>query len=120
MKKFCYSAFIAFWSCIATLLAVNVLATGEKEATAVTPGYSLEEVAAHAAEDDCWLVIEGKVYDISTYMARHPTPPSVLLPWCGKEATEGMRTKGYGRDHSSTAWAMLEEFQIGVLTESAP
>jgi len=59
--------------------------------------------------------IEGKVYDISAYIPEHPTPASVLTSWCGKEATEGMRTKGYGRDHSPTAWRMLDDYLVGDL-----
>lgn len=117
MKKFCYSAFIAFWSSIATLLAVQVMATDPQEGGEGTATYTLEQVAEHAGEGDCWMVIEGKVYDISDYVPKHPTPPTVLLPWCGKEATEGMRTKGYGRDHSPVAWDMLDAYQIGILTE---
>lgn len=117
MKKFCYSAFIAFWSSIATLLAVQVLATDDNATTEAATTFTLEQVAAHASEGDCWVVIEGRVYDISDYVPKHPTPPSVLLPWCGKEATEGMRTKGYGRDHSPVAWDMLSAYRIGSLEE---
>ena len=120
MKKLCYSAFIAFWSSIATLVAVNVLATdGAVSAPPTEQGatYSLDQVAAHGGEGDCWFVIEGVVYDLSDYIPNHPTPPSVLLPWCGKDATEGMRTKGYGRDHSPMAWGLLEQYRIGALAE---
>ncbi|MEX1033113.1 MAG: cytochrome b5-like heme/steroid binding domain-containing protein [Cellvibrionaceae bacterium] len=119
MKKLCYTAFVAFWSSIATLLALHVLAA-EKEATSATTAkqsYTLAEVARHNTQDDCWMVIEGQVYDISAYVERHPTPPSVLAPWCGREATEGMRTKGYGRDHSPNAWSMLSDYLMGTLEE---
>src|SRR5690606_33453417 len=115
--KFCYSAFIAFWSSIATLVAVQVLATDSPAPTPSAAVYTLEDIAAHGSEDDCWVAIEGKVYDISAYIPSHPTPPALLLPWCGKEATEGMRTKGYGRDHSPMAWGMLDNYQIGILAE---
>lgn len=117
MKKLCYSAFIAFWSSIATLVAVQVMATDSPEPRPTAAVYSLEDIAAHNSDGDCWMAIEGVVYDISAYIPSHPTPPSVLLPWCGKDATEGMRTKGYGRDHSPVAWGMLDEYQIGTLSE---
>lgn len=119
MKKLCYSAFIAFWSSIATLVALHVLAADKEgdtqAATDTETVYTLEQVAAHDTQDDCWMAIEGKVYNITPYFAQHPTPPSVLTPWCGKEATEGMRTKGYGSNHSPVAWGHLPQLQVGVL-----
>ncbi|MEX2365464.1 MAG: cytochrome b5-like heme/steroid binding domain-containing protein [Pseudohongiellaceae bacterium] len=121
MKKLCYSAFIAFWASIATIMAFHVLAGHESnkdEASFDTDHYTLTDVAQHNSQDDCWMVIENKVFDITTYIERHPTPPSVLLPWCGKEATKGMRTKGYGNDHSPFAWNLLSNYQIGtIMTE---
>ena len=116
MKKLCFSALIAFWSSLATLLAIKALAT-DPPIPGADRAYTMEEVARHDSGESCWYVIEGKVYDVTGYVPRHPTPPTVLLPWCGKEATEGMRTKGYGRDHSAGAWEMLEQYRIGTLAE---
>jgi len=117
MKKLCYSAFIAFWSSIATLLAVQVMATDSPAGEQATATFTLEEVAAHASANDCWAAIAGGVYDLPPYLPKHPTPPAILAAWCGQEATEGMRTKGYGRDHSPMAWEMLEAYRIGDLAE---
>lgn len=125
MKKLVCTVFIAFWASIATLLIVNALApapTTNDERTAPEPdepaSYSLAEVAQHDTLEDCWMAIEGGVYDFSDYVPRHPAPPSVLEPWCGREATEGMRTKGDGSDHSARAWRMAERFRIGNLHQS--
>lgn len=120
MKKLCYSAFVAFWSSIATLLALQAVATDEAPDTqAGAAVISLEELAVHNSEADCWMAIEGKVYNLSDYLPKHPTPASMLVPWCGKEATEGMRTKGYGRDHSPMAWEMLQTYEVGTLADRA-
>jgi len=116
MKKTAFATFIAFWSSVGTLLAVYALlpAVTVAESEAV---YTLEEVAEHDQLDDCWMAIRGKVYDFSDYVPKHPTPPSVLESWCGTEATEGMETKGYGRDHSSAAWEMMKPYKIGILAD---
>ena len=120
MKKLCYSAFVAFWSSIATLLALQAVATDEVPDTQAGGAViSLEELALHNSEADCWMAIEGKVYNLSDYLPKHPTPASMLVPWCGKEATEGMRTKGYGRDHSPMAWEMLQTYEVGTLADGA-
>jgi acyl-lipid (8-3)-desaturase len=34
--------------------------------------FSQAEVAVHNTPSDCWLVIHGKVYDVTSYIARHP------------------------------------------------
>ncbi|XOV87754.1 MAG: cytochrome b5 domain-containing protein [Pseudomonadota bacterium] len=122
MKKLCYSAVVAFFSSVATIMALHVLAESHDQGNTRTGAaeprtYTAEEVAKHNNLQDCWMVIEGKVYDLSTYVPKHPTPPAVLVPWCGKEATLGMRTKGYGSDHSPYAWSELAEYLIGELSD---
>ena len=34
--------------------------------------YSREDVAKHAARDDLWVIIDGKVYDLTEYVDEHP------------------------------------------------
>lgn len=127
MKTFMFAAWSAFIGAIATLTIVAWLSpvsvAQEPASQAPAPlvssasekSFTLEEVAKHNRLEDCWMVIEGSVYDITSYVKSHPAPPSVLQRWCGKEATEGMRTKGYGADHSNSAWEMLKPLRVGVL-----
>lgn len=123
MKQLVYTIFVAFWASILTIVALDALTptaragSGSHESDGDST-YTLAEVAEHATIDDCWMAIEGKVYDFTDYIEQHPTPPEVLEPWCGKEATEGMRTKGYGRDHSERAWQMAEQYLLGELEEN--
>jgi cytochrome b involved in lipid metabolism len=117
MRKLTYTAFVAFWACVMTLLLTDRLVSASPEPDEPLTSYTLAQVAKHASETDCWMAIEGKVYDLSEYIPKHPTPPFVITSWCGKEATEGMRTKGYGRDHSPAGWAALDEYLIGELVE---
>ncbi len=118
MKKFIFAVFIAFWACVGTVAVLEVLTPAAPIASPADQArtFSMREVREHDSLDDCWMVIEGQVYDFTDYVPAHPAPPSVLEPWCGSEATEGMRTKGIGRDHSPTAWAMLDAYRIGELT----
>lgn len=116
MRKLTYTAFIAFWASLLTLLLVEMLVPASSEAPRETDEFTLEEVARHGSEGDCWMAIDGGVYDLTAYLPAHPTPLRVILAWCGKDASEGMHTKGRGREHSPAAWAELEEYRIGVLT----
>ncbi len=119
MKKITFAAFIAFCASIITLLAVDALtpASHAGEANDELPVFTLAEVAEHDTLDSCWMAIRGKVYDFTDYIPEHPTPPAIMEAWCGREATEGMETKGYGRDHTPAAWAMMEPYLIGILAE---
>lgn len=122
MKKFVYTVFVIFWSSVATIAVLHFLSVSEPtevdpENGKRLPIYTLSEVAEHDSLESCWMAIEGKVYDFTDYIPDHPTEPSVMEEWCGREATEGMRTKGYGRDHSRRAWAMMEDYLIGILEE---
>ena len=124
MKRFMFASFVAFWSSVLSIWAYAALAAGAAEdsmhaapsaGAEQTRRISAEELARHNSPDDCWMAIDGVVYDFTDYIPEHPTPPSVMTAWCGKEATEPYRTKGYGRPHSPAADAMLPEYRLGRL-----
>ena len=120
MKKTLFALFVAFWASVATIAALYALSNGlgiEATDPDKLPGFTLAEVAEHDSLDSCWMAIEGRVYDFTKYIPDHPTPPRIMEVWCGREATEGMRTKGIGRDHSPAAWAMMRPYLIGELIE---
>lgn len=79
--------------------------------------YTMEEVAKHASKDDCWMVVEGKVYDITkmTKAATHPGGEAVLKG-CGVDGTELFNARpGDNRPHSQQAKQSLKTFLIGDL-----
>ncbi|QCB47514.1 cytochrome b5-like heme/steroid binding domain-containing protein [Hydrogenophaga sp. PAMC20947] len=90
-------------------------ATAPAAANTSEKRFTLAEVARHATEADCWMAINGAVYDLAAYLPEHPSRPSVVLPWCGKEATEAYKTKTKGRPHSPAADQLLPSYRIGVL-----
>ncbi len=84
--------------------------------------YTNEEVAEHDSEDDCWTVIDGVVYDITSYIPNHPGEDEILRA-CGadgstlfneRETSNGEQV-GSGLPHSSTAASQLAEMQVGLL-----
>ena len=124
MKKLIYTAFVAFWSVVLTLILLDRLEHGGSDSEqppkpAPEVQYSIEQVAAHDRATDCWMAIDGGVYELTDYLSRHPADLQVITEWCGREATKAMRTKGLseGRDHSPRAWRMLKRYRIGSLSD---
>jgi len=52
------------------------------------PVLSLEEVSKHASANDCWMMIDGQFYDLSSYIqsAKHPGGEKIVNG-CGKDAS---------------------------------
>lgn len=47
-----------------------------------------ELLRRHSSKDDCWCVIQGKVYCLTNYLEFHPGGVDILLKYCaGKDAT---------------------------------
>ena len=70
-------------------------------------------VAQHAATDDCWIIVNGGIYNVTEYVPFHPGGEQNILDYCGKEATQAFATKGgLGDDHSQNAYALLENYRI--------
>ena len=73
---------------------------------------TLDEVKLHKDDGDCWLIIRGKVYDVSKYMEKHPGGSDLLKDNSdGKDATEDYEDA----DHTKRAREMLNTYYIGDL-----
>ena len=119
MRKLVYTAFVAFWTVVATIAVVESLQPEpEPPSRPSSRSFSIEEVSRHDSAEDCWMGIEGGVYDLTDYLPRHPAPRRVIVAWCGREASRAMRSRGDGTDHSERAWRLLERYRIGRLNDS--
>ncbi len=79
-------------------------------------GYDLADVSLHNSLSSCWLVITDNVYDVTGFISAHPGGTSVIIKYCGKDATNAFNTKdGSGSPHSNFAKSMLEDYLIGPL-----
>lgn len=75
--------------------------------------FTLSEVAKHNNEDSCWIVIRGKVYDVTDFLDEHPGGDSVLLDVAGKDGTEDFDS--IGQHLSQDTQKLLEKYYIGEL-----
>ena len=69
------------------LIADQQWAAGE--GAAQMAAFTLEEVAKHASERDCWVAIHGRVYDVTDFLSIHPGGRALLLQYKGAVADEG-------------------------------
>ncbi|KAK8032583.1 hypothetical protein PG990_002317 [Apiospora arundinis] len=46
------------------------------------------DIARHASPDDCWVVVNGKVYDLTKFAPEHPGGADIVYTWAGKDASE--------------------------------
>jgi predicted heme/steroid binding protein len=51
-------------------------------------GLTLEEVAKHNTEQDCWVVVSGDVLDVTAFLPDHPGGVLAIVTFAGKDATE--------------------------------
>lgn len=49
--------------------------------------YTEAEVAKHNTPDDAWLIIDGKIYDVSGWGVQHPGG-DIIYSYAGRDATE--------------------------------
>lgn len=81
--------------------------------------YTEAEVLEHNTPEDCWVVFEDRVYDLSEYLPDHDKFMDIR-EWCGLDMTEDFKTKAdAGRDHKPFSYELLEEYYIGEIVEDS-
>eukprot|EP00913_Durusdinium_trenchii_P006959 g6545.t1 len=51
-------------------------------------GISMAEVGKHNTKSDCWVVVDGQVLDVTSFLSEHPGGELAILTFAGKDATE--------------------------------
>ncbi|KAF2482081.1 FMN-dependent dehydrogenase-domain-containing protein [Neohortaea acidophila] len=74
------------------------------------------EVAKHALAEDCWIVVNGKVYDLTKFAPNHPGGAEIIHQFAGKDGT-----KTYNMYHSKELIEkeLVDEDKKGDFDESS-
>merc|ERR1712046_548243 len=94
---------------------VSVSNPPEREVTKQLTQYTLSELSKHNKGNDCWVVVDGNVYDVTEFLSEHPGGKRVIMTHAGKDCTDQF--------HAMHAPSILPKhgpnMQIGVLAPSA-
>ncbi|OQN96545.1 hypothetical protein B0A48_17119 [Cryoendolithus antarcticus] len=52
-----------------------------------SPKISVAELSKHATPGDCWVLVNGKVYDLSNFAPNHPGGADMVYAYAGKDGT---------------------------------
>jgi len=93
---------------------VNTVSTSENSNIVVSENnkeekISLPELSSHNTANDCWIVFEDKVYDITSFLPKHPGGVHTISPYCGS-ANEF--EKEFLREHRRSKVSLLMD--VGV------
>jgi cytochrome b involved in lipid metabolism len=85
-------------------------ATPRPTTTAAT--FTAAQVAAHASRTSCYTIIRGSVYDLTSYIDKHPGGPQKIMQVCGKDGSSLFEDQHGG---SAPQENMLATLKIGTL-----
>ena len=89
------------------LVPQSVASTGSASGT-----ISLADVATHNSPSDCWSAIDGKVYNLTAWIERHPGGAVVINALCGKDGSAGFNGQHQGQRRPADE---LARFLVGDL-----
>lgn len=79
--------------------------------------FTRQEVEKHNTNRDCWIVVNGKVFDATSVLSWHPGGASSILGYAGRLTSE--TTSSFESVHDEYATKKLNECVIGRLTDKA-
>lgn len=95
----------------------NQLAAAKQSSGVPSKQFTREDIEKHRSRDDCWLVINGNVYDATSVLAWHPGGTAALLANAGTLSLDV--TSSFENVHDEYAHKKLAECAIGTVTEKA-
>jgi cytochrome b involved in lipid metabolism len=76
-----------------------------------------QEVAARNSATDCWSLINGNVYNLTSFISKHPGGAGAVKSICGKDGTRAFANQ-HGNQGSPNS--TLKGFYLGALGSSIP
>lgn len=71
-----------------------------------------EEVSRHNKADDCWIIMDGVVYDVTGFLNLHPGGMDVIMKYGGKDCTDA-----FNEAHDYVSKELLLNSVVGIVTK---
>lgn len=107
---------------VVILVSIGVVALQHSSAKVTTPvatvstttlnSYTLADVASHKTQADCWTVVNGEVYNVTSWISKHPGGAQAIVGMCGVDGSAGFNGQ-HGTARRPTT--ELASFKIGTL-----
>lgn len=78
----------------------------KRKASVMEKQFPREEIEKHHTEDDCWIVVNGGVYDATSVLSWHPGGKAAIMAHAGRVHAE--TTEEYESIHDSYANSRLQ------------
>lgn len=65
-------------------------------------GFTLAQVSERNSAAECWVVIDGGVYDLTQWIRSHPGGSAAILNLCGKDGTSSFTSQHGGQARPSS------------------
>jgi len=73
--------------------------------------FTIEEVAKHNKKEDLWIIVKGRVFDVTNYVDVHQGGEFALVNYGGRDATDAVA----GPQHPASVPTLLERYCIGSI-----
>ncbi|KAF9884796.1 hypothetical protein FE257_001212 [Aspergillus nanangensis] len=77
--------------------------------------FTREEIEKHHSDDDCWIVLNGRVYDATSVLSWHPGGKAAIMAHAGR--VHMSTTEEYESIHDEYANGRLQECILGSVTK---
>ena len=79
------------------------------------PKFRAEQVARHHTPSDGWVILDGLVFDVTSFIERHPGGPAIVRGYLGRDITTPFSL--VSAHHTAPVGRLLHSCLIGILEE---
>lgn len=76
--------------------------------------YTTVNVALHSDASSCWTIVRGGVYDVTSFIGKHPGGSKRILSMCGRDATKDFEGQ---HDGERKPESLLAGLYLGALVQ---
>lgn len=93
---------------------VQIISEPTPAPTVQPSGITLSEVSNHDSKESCWTVVSGSVYDLTSFISKHPGGSGRIVSMCGRDSTQAFLGQHKGDRKPE---ALLSTYKIDTLAQ---